>query len=78
MAWTSNRAKLAIDPDAWAAEMDDTEGVLRGSATSSRAAITEQLAKFRERIAAATSRPDRRDFQAGAEANSGARPFDYL
>ena len=47
-------AKLfAIDPDAWAAEMDDTEEYFSQFGDKLPAAITEQLAKFRERIAAA-------------------------
>ena len=47
-------AKLfAIDPDAWAAEMDDTEEYFSQFGDKVPAAITEQLAKFRERIAAA-------------------------
>ena len=47
-------AKLfEIDPDAWAAEMDDTEEYFSQFGDKVPAAITEQLAKFRERIAAA-------------------------
>ena len=47
-------AKLfAIDPDAWAAEMDDTEEYFSQFGDKLPAAITEQLAKFRARIAAA-------------------------
>lgn len=47
-------AKLfAIDPDAWAAEMDDTEKYFSQFGDKLPAAITEQLAKFRARIAAA-------------------------
>ena len=47
-------AKLfEIDPDAWAAEMDDTEEYFSQFGDKLPAAITEQLAKFRERIAAA-------------------------
>ena len=47
-------AKLfAIDPDAWAAEMNDTEEYFSQFGDKLPAAITEQLAKFRERIAAA-------------------------
>ncbi|VEG28232.1 phosphoenolpyruvate carboxykinase (GTP) [Actinomyces howellii] len=42
-----------IDPDAWAAEMDDTEEYFKQFGDKVPAAITEQLAKFRERIAAA-------------------------
>lgn len=42
-----------IDPDAWAAEMDDTEAYFAQFGDKVPAAITEQLAKFRERIAAA-------------------------
>ncbi len=44
---------FAIDPDAWAAEMDDTETYFAQFGDKLPAAITEQLAKFRERIAAA-------------------------
>ncbi|WP_127841429.1 phosphoenolpyruvate carboxykinase (GTP) [Actinomyces wuliandei] len=44
-------AKLfEIDPDAWAAEMDDTEEYFKQFGDKLPAAITEQLAKFRERI----------------------------
>ena len=47
-------AKLfAIDPDAWAAEMDDTEEYFSQFGDKVPAAIAEQLGKFRERIAAA-------------------------
>ena len=47
-------AKLfEIDPDAWSAEMDDTEEYFSQFGDKLPAAITEQLAKFRERIAAA-------------------------
>ena len=47
-------AKLfEIDPDAWAAEMDDTEEYFSQFGDKLPAAITEQLAKFRARIAAA-------------------------
>ncbi|QPK81094.1 phosphoenolpyruvate carboxykinase (GTP) [Schaalia sp. ZJ405] len=47
-------AKLfAIDPDAWANEMDDTEEYFKQFGDKLPAAITEQLAKFRERIEAA-------------------------
>ena len=47
-------AKLfEIDPDAWAAEMDDTEEYFSQFGDKVPAAITEQLAKFRARIAAA-------------------------
>ena len=47
-------AKLfAIDPDAWAAEMNDTEEYFSQFGDKLPAAITEQLAKFRARIAAA-------------------------
>ena len=47
-------AKLfAIDPDAWAAEMDDTEKYFSQFGDKLPAAITEQLAKVRARIAAA-------------------------
>ena len=47
-------AKLfAVDPDAWAAEMDDTEKYFSQFGDKLPAAITEQLAKFRARIAAA-------------------------
>ncbi|MDO4900930.1 phosphoenolpyruvate carboxykinase (GTP) [Actinomyces sp.] len=42
-----------IDPDAWAAEMDDTEEYFKQFGDKLPAAITEQLAEFRERIAAA-------------------------
>lgn len=42
-----------IDPDAWAAEMDDTEEYFKQFGDKVPAAIAEQLAKFRERIAAA-------------------------
>ena len=42
-----------IDPDAWAAEMDDTEEYFSQFGDKVPAAITEQLAKFRERIAKA-------------------------
>ena len=42
-----------IDPDAWAAEMDDTEEYFKKFGDRIPAAITEQLAKFRERIAKA-------------------------
>ncbi len=44
---------FAIDPEAWAAEMDDTEEYFSKFGDKLPAAITEQLAKFRERIAAA-------------------------
>ena len=44
---------FAIDPDAWAAEMDDTEEYFSQFGDKLPAAITEQLAKFRARIAAA-------------------------
>lgn len=47
-------AKLfEIDPEAWAAEMDDTEEYFSQFGDKLPAAITEQLAKFRARIAAA-------------------------
>ena len=47
-------AKLfEIYPDAWAAEMDDTEEYFSQFGDKLPAAITEQLAKFRARIAAA-------------------------
>ncbi len=47
-------AKLfEIDPDAWSAEMDDTEEYFSQFGDKLPAAITEQLAKFRARIAAA-------------------------
>lgn len=47
-------AKLfEIDPDAWAAEMEDTEEYFSQFGDKLPAAITEQLAKFRARIAAA-------------------------
>ena len=57
-------AKLfAIDPDAWAAEMDDTEEYFSQFGDKLPAAITEQLAKFRERIAKALGiRPGQLDF----------------
>ena len=42
-----------IDPDAWAAEMDDTEEYFKQFGDKVPAEITAQLAKFRERIAAA-------------------------
>ncbi|GGO95678.1 phosphoenolpyruvate carboxykinase (GTP) [Actinomyces gaoshouyii] len=42
-----------IDPDAWAAEMDDTEQYFSQFGDRVPAAIREELAKFRERIAAA-------------------------
>ena len=42
-----------IDPDAWAAEMDDTEEYFKKFGDKVPAAIAEQLAKFRERIAKA-------------------------
>ena len=42
-----------IDPDAWAAEMDDTEEYFKKFGDKLPEQITEQLAKFRERIAAA-------------------------
>ena len=42
-----------ICPDAWAAEMDDTEEYFSQFGDKLPAAITEQLAKFRARIAAA-------------------------
>ena len=42
-----------IDPDAWAAEMDDTEEYFKKFGDRIPAAFTEQLAKFRERIAKA-------------------------
>ena len=44
---------FAICPDAWAAEMDDTEEYFSQFGDKLPAAITEQLAKFRARIAAA-------------------------
>lgn len=44
---------FAIDPDAWEAEMDDTEKYFSQFGDKVPAAINEQLAKFRERIAAA-------------------------
>ena len=47
-------AKLfEIDLDAWSAEMDGTEEYFAQFGDKLPAAITEQLAKFRERIAAA-------------------------
>ena len=42
-----------IDPEAWAAEMDDTEEYFKKFGDRIPAAVTEQLAKFRERIAKA-------------------------
>ena len=42
-----------IDPDAWAAEMEDTEQYFAKFGDKVPAAIREELAKFRERIAAA-------------------------
>lgn len=39
-----------IDPDAWAAEMEDTEEYFKKFGDKVPAAVTEQLAKFRERI----------------------------
>lgn len=42
-----------IDPEAWAAEIDDTEEYFKQFGDKVPAAITEQLARFRERIAAA-------------------------
>ncbi len=42
-----------IDPDAWAAEMDDTEEYFEQFGEKLPAQIAEQLAKFRERIEAA-------------------------
>ena len=44
---------FAIDPEAWAAEMDSTEEYLAQFGDKVPAEITAQLAKFRERIAAA-------------------------
>ena len=49
-AWTK---LFAIDPEAWAAEMDSTEEYLAQFGDKVPAEITAQLAKFRERIAAA-------------------------
>ena len=46
-------ALFEINPDAWAAEMDDTEEYFSQFGDKLPAAITEQLAKFRERIEAA-------------------------
>ena len=43
---------FAIDPEAWAAEMDSTEEYLAQFGDKVPAEITAQLAKFRERIAA--------------------------
>lgn len=40
-----------VDPDPWAAEMDDTEEYFKQFGDKVPAAITEQLARFRERIA---------------------------
>ena len=42
-----------IDPDAWAVEMEDTEQYFAKFGDKVPAAIREELAKFRERIAAA-------------------------
>ncbi|WP_067779191.1 phosphoenolpyruvate carboxykinase (GTP) [Actinomyces vulturis] len=42
-----------IDPESWAAEMDDTEAYFATFGDKLPEAITEQLAKFRERIAEA-------------------------
>ncbi|BDA64628.1 phosphoenolpyruvate carboxykinase (GTP) [Actinomyces capricornis] len=42
-----------IDPEAWAAEMEETEEYFKQFGDKVPAAITEQLAKFRERITAA-------------------------
>ncbi len=42
-----------ISPDAWAAEMDDTEEYFKTFGDKLPEAITEQLAKFRARIEAA-------------------------
>ena len=44
---------FAIDPEAWATEMDSTEEYLAQFGDKVPAEITAQLAKFRERIAAA-------------------------
>ena len=44
---------FAIDPEAWAAELDSTEEYLAQFGDKVPAEITAQLAKFRERIAAA-------------------------
>lgn len=44
---------FAIDPDAWAAEMDDTEKYFAQFGDHLPEEITNQLAKFRERIEAA-------------------------
>ena len=44
---------FAIDPEAWAAEMDSTEEYLAQFGDKVPVEITAQLAKFRERIAAA-------------------------
>lgn len=44
-----------IDPEAWAAEIDDAEEYFKQFGDKVPAEITEQLAKFRERIAAAKS-----------------------
>ena len=43
----------AIDPDAWAAEMDDTEEYFKQFGDKLPAEITAELARFRERIAEA-------------------------
>ena len=45
-----------IDPDAWAAEMDDTEEYFKQFGDKVPDAVREQLAKFRERIAAARAK----------------------
>ena len=42
-----------IDPEAWSAEMDDTEEYYKQFGDKLPEAIKEQLAKFRERIAEA-------------------------
>ena len=46
-------ATIGSAEDAWAAEMDDTEEYFSQFGDKVPAAITEQLAKFRQRIAAA-------------------------
>jgi len=46
-------ALFEIDPDAWAAEMDGTEEYFKQFGDKLPEAVKDQLAKFRERIAAA-------------------------
>ena len=52
-AIATNISADANDPDAWAAEMEDTEEYFKKFGDKVPAAVTEQLAKFRERIAKA-------------------------